>query len=178
METLTPQQLADEGQAHYKLGEFLSAARLFKAAADGFLLQGDELMAAEMANNCSTAYLKGGEAQSALEEARGTERVFAEAGDIRRQAMAWGNQAAAMEALGDLDQALSAYRQCVELFKQTGETEMLTFVYQSISSILLRQRRYLEAYANMRAGFMGIEKPNRKQRLLRSLLEIPFRLLK
>jgi hypothetical protein len=53
METLTPQQLADEGQAEYNKGEYLSAARSYQVAADGFSSIGDELSAAEMANNRS-----------------------------------------------------------------------------------------------------------------------------
>ena len=77
METLTPQQLCQEGQAEYNKGEYLSAARLYKAAAGGFSLVGDELAAAEMANNCSVAYLKIGNAEAALEAVTGTDQVFA-----------------------------------------------------------------------------------------------------
>jgi tetratricopeptide (TPR) repeat protein len=177
METFNPQQLADEGQAEYMKAEYLSAARLFKAAADGFLTSGDELLAAEMANNCSVAFLKGGNAESALEAVMDTDRIFAAKGDTLREAMAIGNQAAALEKLKKLDQAVIAYEKSAELFKGLGESELRAYVLQSISSLQLGRGRYLEAYATMREGVMGLDKPDLKQRLLKSLMQIPFKFL-
>ena len=177
METYTPQQLADEGQAEYNKGEYPSAARSFKAAADGFSSIGDELSAAEMANNCSVASLKTGDVKSALEAVVGTELVFAAKADIKRQAMAMGNQAAALEGLSRLDEAIIAYQQSAELFNQAGEYELRAFVCQSISSLMMKQGRYLEAYAIMRAGIMGVKEPNVSQRIVKTLMDIPFRFL-
>jgi tetratricopeptide (TPR) repeat protein len=177
METLTPKQLAEEGQVEYNRGEYLSAARAFKAAADGFKSVGDELAAAENANNCSVAYIKAGDAKSALEAVTGTDLVFASKGDTKRQAMALGNLAAAMEALDRLDEAMTVYEQSAELFHQTGEYELRAYVCQSISSLQMKRGQYLEAYATMRAGVMGVKEPNLTQRLLKNLMEIPFRFL-
>jgi len=178
METLNPQQLADEGQAEYSKGEYLSAARLFKAAADGFLASGNEQVSAEMANNCSVAFLKGGNAEAALEAVMGTDIVFVNKGDILRQAMAIGNQAAALEKLKRLDEALGTYEKSAELLKEVGEFELRAYVLQSISSLQLRKGHYLEAYAKMLDGVMGLDKPDFKQRLLKSLMQIPFKFLK
>lgn len=178
VETLTPSQLADEGQAGYIKGEYQSAARLFKAAADGFSSVGDELSAAEMANNCSVAYLKAGDAKNALEAVTGTDLVFASKGDIKRQAMAVGNQAAALEELGRLEEAITAYEQSAELFNQVGEFELRAYVCQSISSLQMKKGRYLEAYATMRIGVMGVKQPNLTQRLLKALMDVPFKFLK
>lgn len=178
MDTLNPQQLADEGQAEYSKGEYLSAARLYKAAADGFLASGNELVAAEMANNCSVAFLKGGNAEAALEAVMGTDIVFVNKGDILRQAMAIGNQAAALEKLKRLDEALSAYEKSAELLEEAGEFELRAYVLQSISSLQLRKGHYLEAYAKMLDGVMGLDKPDFKQRLLKSLMQVPFKFLK
>jgi tetratricopeptide (TPR) repeat protein len=178
MDTFTPKQLADEGQAEYSKGEFLSAARLFKAAADGFSLVGDELSVAEMANNCSVAFLKGGDAISALEAVNGTDRVFALMGDIKRQAMAVGNRATVLEELNRLDEAILGYEQSAELFNQVGEYEMRAYVCKSISSLLMKRGRYLEAYATMRAGVMGVKEANLTQRLLKNLMDIPFKFIK
>ncbi|OGO60853.1 MAG: hypothetical protein A2032_07295 [Chloroflexi bacterium RBG_19FT_COMBO_49_13] len=178
METLNPQQLADEGQAGYKKGDYLSAARLFKAAADGFLSSNDEMAAAEMANNSSVAFLKAGDANSALEAATGTDLVFASRGDIKRQAMAVGNQAAALEKLNRREEAITAYEKSAELFNSIGEFELRAYVFQSLSSMQLRGGRYLESYATMRIGVMGVEKPNLTQRLLKTLMDVPFKFLK
>jgi tetratricopeptide (TPR) repeat protein len=178
METLNAQQLADEGQAEYKRGDYLSAARLFKAAADGFLAREEELLAAEMANNCSVAYLKAGDANAALEQVIGSELIFACNGDIKRQAMAIGNRAAALEGLKRLDEALAAYEESAELFKNAGEFELRAYVYQSISALQLRRGHYLEAYAVMRAGVMGVKEPNLTQQLLKTLMDVPFKFLR
>jgi tetratricopeptide (TPR) repeat protein len=177
METLTPQQLADEGQADYRKGDYLSAAKLFKAAADGFLSAGDELSAAEMANNCSVASLKGGDAKTALEVVRGTDLVFGGKGDLRRQAMAVGNMAAALEGLNQTEEAIIAYQQSAEYLNQAGEYELRAYVCQSISALLMKQGRYLEAYATMQAGIMGIKEPNVSQKILKTLMDIPFKFL-
>lgn len=68
-----------------------------------------------MANNCSVAYLKAGNAAAALEAVTGTDAIFAEKGDRLRQAMALGNQAAALEGLNQLDAAIGSYNQSAEL---------------------------------------------------------------
>jgi tetratricopeptide (TPR) repeat protein len=178
MEIINPQQLADEGQAEYNKGEYLSAARLYKAAADGYLSAGDDLLAAEMANNCSVAFLKAGKAEYAMEAVKDTDRVFAEKGDSLRQAMALGNQAAAWEGLKQLDNAVITYGQSAELLKQLGESELRAYVLQSISSIQLRRGQYLEAYGTMGEGVMGLDRPNLKQKLLQSLMQLPFKFLR
>lgn len=178
METVSSKQLADEAQAEYKRGQYLSAAQLFKAAADGFFAHGDELTAAEMANNSSVAYLKAGDAKAALEAVRGTEVIFASKGDVKRQAMALGNLAAALEDLKQLDEARINYEKSAELFAESGEYELRAYVLQSLSALQLRSGKYLEAYATMRAGVGGIKKTNMQQRLLKTLMDIPFKFLK
>ena len=178
METLNPQQLADEGQAAYSKAEYQSAARLYKAAADGFLATGNEFVAAEMANNCSVAFLKGGNAEAALEAVMGTDIVFVNKGDTLRQAMAIGNQAAALEKLKRVDEAVTAYEKSAELLKEAGELELRAYVLQAISALQLRKGQYLEAYGKMLDGVMGLDKPNFKQRLLKTLMQIPFKFLK
>jgi len=178
METLNPQQLAEEGQVEYSKGEYLSAARLYKAAADGYLAEGNELIAAEMANNCSVAFLKGGNAEAALEAVMGTDIIFLNKGDTLRRAMAIGNQAAALENLKRVDEAVTAYEKSAELLKEAGELELRAYVLQAISALQLRKGEYLEAYAKMLDGVMGLDKPNVKQRLLKSLMQIPFKFLK
>ena len=178
MEIINPQQLADEGQAEYNKGESQSAAQYYKAAADGYLLAGDDLLAAEMSNNCSVAFLKCGNADSALKAVLDTDKIFASHDDTLRQAMALGNQAAALEGLKQLDQAVIVYGESAELLKGLGESELRAYVLQAISTIQLRRGQYLEAYATMGEGVMGLDKPNFKQKLLKSLMQLPFKFIK
>jgi tetratricopeptide (TPR) repeat protein len=178
MEIIDPQQLADEGQAEYNKANYLDAARLYRAAADGYLSAGEELTAAEMANNCSVAYLKGGNAEAALDAAMGTDLIFADRGDTLRQAMALGNQAAAWEGLNQLDQAVSIYNQSAELLNRLGKVELRAYVLQAISAIQLRRGQFLEAYTTMGVGVMGLDKPNLSQRVLKSLIQLPFKFIR
>jgi tetratricopeptide (TPR) repeat protein len=178
MEIIAPQQLAAEAATEYNKGRYLEAATLYRAAGEGYLSAGDEQAAAEMANNCSVAYLKGGKAAGALEAAKGTDKIFAEKGDTLRQAMALGNQAAALEGLNQLDTAIDTYNQSAELLKGLGEAELRAYVLQSISAIQLRRGQFLEAYATMGAGVMGLNQPNLSQRMLKMLIKLPFKFIR
>jgi tetratricopeptide (TPR) repeat protein len=177
IDALSPTQLGDEGQAAYQKGDYQSAARLFQAAADGFSSTADELSAAEMANNCSVALLKAGDAKGAFEAVQGTETVFALAGDTLRQGMAIGNQGAALDKLNRIEDAAAAYERSAELLKQAGEAELRAYVLQSLSALQLRSGHQLEAYATMLAGVKGIKKPNLQQKVIKALMEIPFKFL-
>lgn len=176
-ETLSPRQLAVEGQAAFKKGEFSAAASTFRAAREGYRINGDELATAEMANNLSVSLLQAGEAAQALEAALRTDQVFEQSGDTKRQAMAIGNQAAALEALGRPEDAIEKYERCAELLAQVGDLDTRLTVMQSLSALQLKHGRQFEALATMQAGLNGIKHPSPKHRLLRKLLQMPFKYL-
>jgi hypothetical protein len=77
-----------------------------------------------------------------------------------------------------VNEALTAYEKSAELLKEAGEFELRAYVLQAISSLQLQKGQYLEAYAKMLDGVMGLDKPNLKQRLLKSLMQVPFKFLK
>jgi tetratricopeptide (TPR) repeat protein len=176
-EAITPQQLKVEGGHAYRQGNYLAAARSYEAAAQGYCALKDELSAAEMLNNSSVAYLQAGEAQQALDQVKGTADIFAKAGDTRRQGMAFGNQGAALEALKLHPEAIEAYQRSAELLKQAGEGELRANVLQSLSALMLKSGRQLEALAVMQAGLDGVKRPNPKQQILKKLLRVPFKFL-
>jgi tetratricopeptide (TPR) repeat protein len=111
VEVLSPNKLVIDGTTAYKRGDYSAAAQLFSSACQGYQAAGESLKAAEMANNSSVAYLLAGDAQASLQAVEGTPGLFAAAGDGQRQGMALGNQAAALEALGRLDEAMEVYQQ-------------------------------------------------------------------
>jgi tetratricopeptide (TPR) repeat protein len=174
---LSPQQINFEAKSFYQVGDYIKAAKSFEAARQGYLLVSDVIMAAEMANNCSVSYLMAGENESALQALEGVENVFIQAGDQKRQAMTLGNQAAALDALGRLDEAEQVYWQAAEIFKILGDTELRLPIMQSISSLQLRTGRHFQAVASMYAGVENIKNPSLKQRFLKRLLGIPFQML-
>jgi hypothetical protein len=173
-ETYSPRELKKEAERAYKKNDYLTAAKEFQAAAEGFSQNGAQLEAAEMLNNASVAYLQADQPNSALEAALDTDGTFAIAGDQRRQAIALGNQAAAYEALDELDSAAQAYLASSELLKEIGDQELRPSVMQALSAIQLRQGQQMEALVTMQAGLEEIENPGIKQKLLKKVLRSPF----
>lgn len=175
--SLTPTQLNQEGKSAYEREEYEQAARAFEAAERGYAAAGDPLNAAEMANNRSVSLLQNGDAQGALDAVGTTVEVFAQAKDTRRQAMALGNQAAALAGLGKREEAEKLYWESARLLNDIGETALRASVLQAISRLQLRSERYMEAVASMQSGLDKVEKPSWTQRFLKKLLQIPSRLM-
>lgn len=177
-EVFSPDQMAREGQLAFRSGDFLAAARAYQAAAEGHRLQDRPDMAAEMDNNRSVALLQSGDPQAALQAVVGCAEVFATQGDTRREALAYGNHGAALEALGQLQPAADYYQRSADLLKQVGEHQLRAAVLQSLSKLQLRSGHTLQALATMQAGLSEIERPSLWQRFLKQLFDVPYRLLK
>lgn len=178
VEATTPQSLAKEGKKAYQRKDYVAAARAFEAARLGFEAQGDSLNAAEMANNCSVAYLQAGEGQAALAALEGSEAVFAAAGDLRRQGMAIGNRGAALEALDRPEEAIQAYQQAADILQQAGEDQMRAQVLQSMSILQVKLGHQFQALSSMQNGLEGVQHPSVQQKLLKKLLNTPLGMVK
>lgn len=165
-----PHQLAEEGKRAFAAARYDEAARLFADAARGYSLGRDGLHAAEMNNNRSVALLKNNQPQESLDAALGTDKVFEAASDSSRQGMALGNQAAALEALGRLDEALALYERSARLFDVANEKEMRSIVLRSIAAIKLKQGKVNEAGLEMMGALGANPKPTFFQRILKFFL--------
>ncbi len=176
-QTLNPKQLEKEAKSAYQKGDYLRAAYAYEAAAQGYKDAGDNLTYAEMRNNACVAYVQGGDGQAAIQAVEGTPEIFATTGDVKRQALAYGNWGAALEELDRLDEAEEAYVQSADLLKQVGEAQLRANVMQSLSALQLKMGRQLEALATMQAGVDGIPHPNLKQRALKELLQMPYKFM-
>ena len=84
--------------------------------------------------------------------------------------MALGNQAAALEALKRLDEALPLYERAAELFDQAGEKDMRSLVLKSVAAIRLKQGKLSDAGMEMLGSLGAVEKPNLLQRILKFIL--------
>jgi tetratricopeptide (TPR) repeat protein len=176
-DAVSPDKLAKKGISAYQNGDYLTAAQAFEAAQQGYLSQGDKLNAAELANNCSVAYLQAGEGQAALKAVEGTVAIFAEAGDLRRQGMALGNLASALEAVDRNEEAVKAYLQSANVLEKAGEDQLRANVMHSLSMLQFRSGKQLQALASMHSGLEGVKRPTPKQSLLKKLLRIPIDML-
>ena len=174
----SPEKLAKQASAAYGSDDYSTAATLYENASQYYKDAGDTLMAAEMDNNLSVTLLKMKDAEGALQAAAGTDVLFQEAGDSNRQAIAIANQAAAMEALGQLDDALERYQLASDLLKQSGNRQMRSYVLQSISALQLRTGKQLQAMATMDTALEHKSRLSLKERLLRKLLNTQKKLMK
>ncbi len=128
------------------------------------------LMAAEMRNNMSVALLQAGRAQESLTAALDTDQVFAGADDIKRQGMALGNQAAALEALNRYDEAIEKYDLAAQLFSQAGEGDLRSLVMKSSAAIKLKTGRVTDSAFKMMGSLEAKEHPGFFERILKFFL--------
>lgn len=177
MDEILLNQIILNAKNAYDAEEFEQAAQWYDRASTRYLAQNDPLTAAEMTNNRSVSILRTGNAQNAFTIAKGTEQIFAQAGDIRRQAMALGNQAAALDSMNKCDDAIQYYQQSNDLLKQVNEPVLRTCVLQSLSGLYLRRRRYLDALLVMEAALDIKERLSLRENILKKLLKVVSRML-
>ena len=177
MDALPITQILQNAKIAYEADEFEQAAQWYDQAAAHYTQQNDTLNAAEMINNRSVSLLRAGSPQLALQIVQGTEIVFAQAGDRKRQAVALGNQAAANDALHRTDEAIRLYQQSNELLKQIDEPGLRLFVLQSLSGLYLKRSRYLEALAAMDVALEIKQHLSLREKILRKLLQVVFRMM-
>ncbi len=174
--TFDPEKAAKQGKKLFSQKKYLSAIEQFKLASDHFRTIKDWMMQAEMQNNLSVCHLMAGQAAIALKEAEGTDKVFAEGGDVRRQAMALGNQAAAQEALKHPEKALELYNKSSLLLKQVGDRELRAVVLKHIAALQVKTGEKYQALASMNAALNEEPKPSVKEKWLKKLLGRIFRM--
>lgn len=170
MSEMDPKTLAADAARVYQEGDFENAARLFGEAASAFTAQGEAILVAEMKNNQSVAFLQAGNPGASYEAASGTASVFAELNDSRREGMAFGNEAAALQALGRARDALETYRLASEAFNRADEDQLRAAVMQAMAGIELKQGKFMQALLTMQIGLAGLKKPTLKQKILLLLL--------
>ncbi len=159
-----------DGKRDFTAGRYAEAAEAFRQASRLFTLGRSGLLAAEMDNNLSVALLKNKQPREALEAARGTELVFASAGDKARQAMALGNQGAALEDLKKYAEAIALYEQAARFFGESGQGDMQSLTLKSIAGIRLKQGQFNTAGIEMLGSLGAAQNPSPLQRFTRFLL--------
>ncbi|MDO8970579.1 MAG: hypothetical protein Q7U74_07825, partial [Saprospiraceae bacterium] len=128
MDSPTLTLMIAQGKSAYEAEDFEEAAKCYERAAGEFSSQSDFLNAAEMQNNRSVSLLRAGNPKTAFQASKGTEIVFAAAGDLRRQAMALGNQAAALEGMKQEGEAILLYQESNQLLKNLNEPDLRIYV--------------------------------------------------
>ena len=169
-EKLDPQTIEAEGQRLFAQKQYKEAAERFALAQRAFAETGHELKATEMLNNVGVVYRRAGkhkEAANALEEARQT---FARLGDQRRQAQALGNLGGLYRASGQIEKAARHFKDALPLFHQLGDSQAESVTWRALSTVRLRQRRWLEAVLAYDSSLTCLKRLSLGQRLFHLLL--------
>jgi len=167
-----PAALAEQGKQEYEKGKFADAADLFSQAAQAYNDIDDALNAAEMKNNQSVALLQAGKAKEALQVTDGTEEIFEQAKDLKRQGIAVGNRAAALEGLKKWDEALAEYDRAANILEQAGEGDMHSIVRKAAANLNLKRGRVTDSQMDVYDSLRLVEKPSLTQRIMKFLMRI------
>ena len=125
-----------------------------------------------MKNNESVAWLQGGKAQEALQAAEGTEQIFADAGDSKRQGVAVANRAAALEGMKKWQEALTEYDRAASIFEKSGEGDMHSVVRKASANIHLKFGRLESSQMDVYDSLRLVEKPSFTQRIMKFLMRV------
>ena len=172
MNTVQPISLVDKAKQEYEKGNFSVAATMFSQAAQAYSAARDELNAAEMKNNQSVALLQAGKAKEALQATDGTEAIFQQAGDVKRQGVAVANRAAALEGMKKFKEALEEYDRAAALLEQAGEGDMHSMVRKAAANLNLKLGRVTDSQMDVLDSLRLAEKPTLTQRIMKFLLRI------
>jgi tetratricopeptide (TPR) repeat protein len=171
----SPITFAEKGKREYESGNYAAAAELFSQAAQAYASKQDEINAAEMKNNQSVTLLQAGNAKGALQATEGTEDIFRNAGDLKRQGIAISNRAAALEALKKWAEALAEYDRAASIFEQVGEGDMHSVVRKAQANLNLKRGRITASQLDIYDSLRLVEKPTFTQRIMKFLVRMGFR---
>ena len=169
--SLEPHQLDAKGKQAFAQKNFIEAAEYFRQAAEGYTLGRAGLQAAESKNNLSVALLQAGKAKEALEAALDTDKVFAGANDVKRQAMAIGNQAAALEGLHRYDEAIEKYELSADLFGTVNEGDLRAMVMKSAAALKLKTGKITESAFKMMGSIDVKKNPTIFERIMKFFMK-------
>ncbi len=156
---MTSDPSPETGIRFFRQKKYPQAIQVFQECLDFYIQTNDTLTAAEMRNNLSVAFLQNREPQKAYEIVLGSDRVFENAGDKRRQAMAISNTATALESLHRHVEALDLYKTSIALLDEINEKELRTDVFRRIAVLQMKLGRGLEAVSSMESSLESGKSP-------------------
>ena len=162
--------LTDKAFAAYKKKNFLAARDNFLECIQILEEKNETLQAAEMRNNLSVVLLELKKPEEALAILQGTDLVFADANDKKRQAMALGNIASSQQALGNQAEALSTFELSADIFKEIHEKELRAITLKKISDLQFKTGKQYQALASLDASYNQHQKKTFKEFILKGFL--------
>ncbi len=172
-----PARLSKDAMKAFGKEKYGTAAGAFESARTAYIDAGEDILAAEMANNLSVTYIKMDRPEDALSIVEGTPQIFLARGDQGLAGRAYGNLAAALEANGRGQEALENYQIAAQIFSEEEDKEGYALTMQAMSQLQLRLGQPLEAVSTMQVGLEAMPRSGLRDRLLKKLIDIPTKLM-
>lgn len=163
---------AKEALTAFNQTNFQYAAELFGKAAEEYTSENKPLLAAEMKNNQSVAYIQADDPQSALNCLKGVADQFENAQDQYKAGLTYGNLATAHQALNNLDQAKDYCFKAADYLREGNHSEEYTMIMNMLVSIQMKQGKLFDAAASAHLFIDQIPHPTFRQRLLKIVYKI------
>lgn len=170
--------LKSQAEIAYQKKNYKLAASLYSEAAIEAEKSENLLEFAELRNNASVAFLQANDPDSAYKASLNSEDIFKEMGDNKRHAMALGNQAAALEALGRKKDAIKMYVEAQEILKIAGESDLRSYVLKRISALQIQEGKQFEALWSMHTALENSDKLTFREKTLKKLSTFVMKLLR
>jgi tetratricopeptide (TPR) repeat protein len=161
---------------YYQQKKFHDAGKLFESIASHLESNADHLKSAEMKNNASVAFLMNGEPQKAFDMAKDTHLIFESASDDKNCGLSLGNQASALEHLGEKGMALQLYKKAIGFLEKSGDKEPKAIILKRISSLQIQQGNQLEALGSMTSALNNIDELTTSEKILKRLTDFIFKI--
>ncbi|MFB0533922.1 MAG: tetratricopeptide repeat protein [Anaerolineae bacterium] len=172
-----PQALREEGLRHYQQGTLDEAIACFSEAHSLYLEKGDKHSAAEVLNNLGVIYYQQKRWSEAAETLEKAHQAFIAMEDKNGQAQTLGNLGSLYRASGQLEKAAQHFKDAISIFHRLGDSRAESVTWRALSTVRLRQRRWLEAILAYDYGLACLKRLSLGQRLLHFLLGWLLRLL-
>ncbi|TEU17294.1 MAG: tetratricopeptide repeat protein [Anaerolineales bacterium] len=172
-----PQVLREEGLRYYRQGALDEAIACFVEAHSLYIEKGDQSGAAEVLNNLGVIYYQQERWSEATEALEKVHQAFIVMEDVDGQAQTSGNLGSLYGASGQLEKAAQHFKDALTLFHQLGDSQAESTTWRALSTVRLRQRRWLEAISAYDSSLTCLKRLSLGQRLLHLLLGLPLRLL-
>ncbi len=169
--------LKEEGLRLFQEGLYEEAVAKFRQAQEMFASQGDEVEAAEMANNLGVIHRVQGEwgkAIAVLDEAKAT---FARLGDRSREAQTLGNLGGLYASQGEREKAKESLRQAADIFAELGDAQRQGETLMALGVQFWKTGDRSGGLAAYETGLHVLQKPTASQKTLRGLLGMRAKLL-
>ena len=172
MNTLSAENLKEQGIALFMQHDYEAANRVFQQAKDTYSESNDYDMVAEMKVNIGLVHRSLDENQQALELMQEALAHFKDTNDELRMAQVLGNLGGVYQSLNDMEKAELSFRQAANIFKDLGQETMYSDTLMALGLLLFKDGQFLAGATTYQTAVENRENLTFSQKIIKSLTGI------